>query len=247
MNGRRLVVYEPRLYRQWHETPDLVTFDVQVRETDLRVRAARDLSGRTRSLVQRFRRDIEDYAEGHPDFLRSLTPLPLPAKCPGIVEQMLRAARTYEVGPMAAVAGAVAEAVGHGLLADSSQCIVENGGDVFVCLDRPVRLGLFAGKDSPFTRRLTLLIDSTDVPLGVCASSGTVGHSLSAGHADAVVAVAPSAALADAAATAIGNRVKSPADVQTVLGEEQERAELKALVIAIGRCIGAFGDVELAT
>jgi len=145
------------------------------------------------------------------------------------------------------VAGAIAEAVGRELLSESGQVIVENGGDLFVRLRRPARLGLYAGRDSPFTRRLNLLVDSSEQSLGICASSGTVGHSRSFGRADAVVAVAASAALADAAATAIGNKVRSPDDVERVVEEERVKGQLRALVIAIGKRIGAFGDVELAT
>lgn len=240
------MAYEPRLYRQWHQTPGLVSFEVCVRETDLRLRAARDLSDVARRAVERYRRDIEDYARAHPDFLTSLSPLPILPCCPQIVQAMLRAGREYGVGPMAAVAGAVAESVGRELLAESSECLVENGGDVFLKLDRPARLGLYAGPGSPFTRKLQLIVDGTSAPRGVCTSSGTVGHSLSYGHADAVVAVAASAALADAAATAIGNRVHTPDDIQRVVSAEQQRGVLDALVVIVGSRMGAFGDVGLS-
>lgn len=241
------MAYEPRLYRQWPETPGLVSFDVRLRETDLRIRAERDLRGQAAGLVRRFRADIERYAQDRAEFISSFTPLPIPARCPDIVRAMLDAAREYDVGPMAAVAGAVAEAVGRELLAFSANCIVENGGDVFVKLDRPVKLGLYAGEDSPFTGRLSLLVDSVERAVGVCASSGTVGHSFSSGRADAVVAVAPDAALADAAATAVCNSVQSPDDVQAVVEAERERGRLDALVVLMGERIGAYGRVELMT
>lgn len=237
--------YEPRLYREWPETPGLVSFDVRERETDLRIRAERDLRDRAAAALRRLRREIEDYAAGRPEFLTSLSPLPQPAACPEIVREMLRAGEAYDVGPMAAVAGAVAEAVGRALLEASSQCLVENGGDCFVKLDRPARLGLFAGEGSPFTRRLRLRVECAEAPVCVCTSSGTVGHSFSRGRADAVVAVADSGALADAAATAVGNRVRSPEDVAEVVEVEQERGALAALIVVIGKRMGAFGAVEL--
>lgn len=239
--------YEPRLYRQWPETPGLVSFEVAVAETDLRVRADRNLEGLARKLVLRFRADIESYARTEPNFYASLDPLPLPLRCPEIVRRMLRAGREYGVGPMAAVAGAMAEAVGRELLKRSGQCMIENGGDLFVRLKRPARLGLYAGADSPFTRRLNLVIEGAEEGVGVCASSGRVGHSFSLGKADAVVAMARDTALADAAATAICNRVQDPRDVARVIEEERERGKLLGLVVAMGQRMGVFGAVELAT
>ena len=109
---------------------------------------------------------------------------------------------------MAAVAGAIAEAVGEALLPASPELIIENGGDIFLASSRPRRVGLYAGR-SPFSGRLGLRIDPTLTPLGICTSSGTVGHALSFGEADAVVVLSPDAALADAVATAAGNLVKS--------------------------------------
>ncbi len=119
---------------------------------------------------------------------------------------MAAAAQTAGVGPMAAVAGAIAECVGRELLEFSPEVIVENGGDIFLKVSHRRTVGIFAG-DSPLTGRIGIQIEARDTPLGVCTSSGTVGHSLSFGRADAVVVLAPAAALADAAATAIGNRV----------------------------------------
>ena len=117
------------------------------------------------------------------------------------MKQMIEAGQKAGVGPMAAVAGAIAECVGRELLAFSPEIIIENGGDIYLkCLKKRV-VGIFAGK-SPLTGKIGLEIDAKDTPLGVCTSSGTVSHSLSFGKADAAVAIAPSATLADAAATA---------------------------------------------
>ena len=240
-------MFEVRFYRDWVSRQDLVTFAVQVRQTDLTVRARRDLTRQTADLVETCREQIEAYACRTPGFLESLGPLPVPPDCPPIVREMLRAGQEYDVGPMAAVAGAIAEAVGRGLLPHSPEVIVENGGDIFLKMDRPARLGLYSGPDSPFSKRLQLHVDATEQPLGVCTSSGTVGHSLSLGKADAVVAVSRSAALADAAATAIANRVQGPDDVARALEEEQKRGTLDGLLIAVGRRIGAWGAIALAS
>jgi hypothetical protein len=157
---------------------------------------------------------------------------------------MIEAGRQAHVGPMAAVAGAIAECVGRELLAFSPEIIVENGGDIFLKILRKRTVGLYAG-NSPLTGKIGLEINPQDTPLGVCTSSGTVGHSLSYGKADAVVVLAASAALADAAATAIGNRVKKPEDIDGVLEFARGIGNLKGIVIVVGKNVGAWGDVKL--
>ena len=125
---------------------------------------------------------------------------------------MSESAEKVGVGPMASVAGAIAEFVGNELSAYSAEVIVENGGDIYLkSLEKRI-IGVYAG-ESPLTGKLGLEIDGEDTPLGVCTSSGTVGHSLSFGKADAVIVLSKSATLADAAATAIGNLVAQPEDI----------------------------------
>ena len=120
------------------------------------------------------------------------------------------------VGPMAAVAGAMAELIGKKLLDYSPEVIVENGGDIFMKISRRRRIGIFAG-NSPFTDKLALELEPEETPLGICTSSGTVGPSLSLGTTDATIVASTSAALADAAATAVGNLVKTADDLQGAL------------------------------
>jgi len=240
-------MYEPRFYRDWVAKTGLVTFEVQERESDLLIRARRDLRHQAAEILSASRRAVEEEIARLPEFATSLSPLPMPLEAKPVVRWMYAAARAYDVGPMAAVAGAIARAVGEGLLSRSPEIIVENGGDIYLRMQRPVMMGLFAGKDSPFTGGLRIRIDPAGLPLGVCTSSGTVGHSLSFGRADAVVAVASDAALADAAATAICNRVKSPEDVEPAIEAEQHRGLLKGLLIVIGKRLGAWGNVELSS
>lgn len=239
------MTYELRYYRDWVKKDGLVDFEVKDHETDLAVRAEKDLARETLKLVRRFRADIELYADAHPGFLEALTPTPEDAAAPDIVQAMIQAALVYGVGPMASVAGALAEFVGTELLRRTSQVVVENGGDVFLKMNRPVRLLLYSGETSPFGGKLLLKLDAPGEALGACTSSAHVGPSLSYGHADAVMAIAESAALADAAATAIGNRVKSPEDVTGALEQEQSRGLLRGVVITIGDTLGAFGEIEL--
>jgi ApbE superfamily uncharacterized protein (UPF0280 family) len=122
--------------------------------------------------------------------------------------------------------------------------IVENGGDIFLKIASKRIVGIYAG-DSPLTGKVGLEINPKDTPLGVCTSSGTVGHSLSFGKADAVVITADSAALADAAATAVCNRVKQPEDINSAIELGRRIPGLKGIVIIMGSSIGAWGDVKL--
>jgi ApbE superfamily uncharacterized protein (UPF0280 family) len=236
--------YQPRTYRHWIEGKDLVPFTVTVKETDLYIRAISNLQRKAERLVEKYRGQLERYIEKNPDFLTSLKPLSVPPRAPRIVLDMIEAGRQSGVGPMAAVAGAVAEYVGRELLNYSPEIIVENGGDIFLKISRKRTVGIYAG-DSPLTGKIGLEINPQETPLGVCTSSGTVGHSLSFGKADAAVIIATSATLADAAATAIGNRVSRPEDIDSAIEFGQSIRGLKGIVIIIGESVGAWGDVRL--
>ena len=236
--------YQPRVYRHWVEDKNLVAFNVTEKETDLYIRATSNLQRKAQRLVLKYRIQLEQYIEKYPVFHTSLKPLPIPANAPLIVLDMLEAGQKANVGPMAAVAGAIAEYVGRNLLEFSPEIIVENGGDIFLKTTKKRVVGIYAG-DSPLTGKLGLEIHPEETPLGICTSSGTVGHSLSFGKADAVVTVAGSATLADAAATAICNQVKSSDDISRAIEFGRIIAGLKGIVIIIGSAIGVWGDVKL--
>ena len=236
--------YQPRTYRHWIEGKDLVAFSVSEKETDLYIRAASNLQKKARRIMLKYRRQIESYIGKNPDFQTSLEPVTAPENAPAIIKDMAEAGNKAGVGPMAAVAGAIAEYVGRELLEFSPEIIVENGGDVYLKILKKRVVGIYAGK-SPLTGKIGLEINPRETPLGVCTSSGTVGHSLSYGNADAVVVVSASATLADAAATAIGNRVKKPGDINNALEFARDIDGLKGAVIIIGSEIGIWGGVKL--
>jgi ApbE superfamily uncharacterized protein (UPF0280 family) len=235
---------ELRTYRTRMAREGLVAFRVAVQQTDLLILAARDLSLLARQTAVQERSRLESYIAAHPDFLSTLTPWPEDPFAPPVVREMVAAARVAGVGPMAAVAGALAERVGRALLAASPEVIVENGGDVFLALTRPATVALYAGA-SPLSRRVGLRIADEDTPLGVCTSSGTVGHSLSFGRADAACVVAPTAALADALATALANRVRDPGDIDPALAWLADIPQALGAVVVVGKALGAWGRVEL--
>ncbi len=238
------MLYQPRTYRDWGSGRRLVSYDVTLAETDLRVSTRRNLAAKARQAVRRHRGIIEQHIAQRPAFLTALSPLPVPRDAPALIRAMYRAAKACGVGPMAAVAGAVAEAVGRDLLPHSPEVIVENGGDVFIVSQSPRTVAIYAG-DSPFSGKIGIQILAGETPLGVCTSSGTVGHSLSFGHADAVVVLAADTALADAAATAIGNQVTDRARIEHGLALARSIKGLAGVVIVAGDGLGVWGRVEL--
>jgi ApbE superfamily uncharacterized protein (UPF0280 family) len=237
-------MYEPRNYRRWIKDRDLVSFRAVVRETDLYISALRNLKEIALKVIRKYRQPLEYYIASHPMFLHSLEPYVVEDSAPAIVKDMSNAATIAGVGPMAAVAGAIAEAVGKDLLPYSPEIIVENGGDIFMKSLKKRYIGIYAGS-SPFTGKIALEIEAEDTPLGVCTSSGTVGPSLSLGTADAVITLASSAALADAAATAIGNRIMATTDIDKEIERGGNNYGLMGLVIIKDDRIGLWGRVKL--
>ena len=237
-------MYEPRTYRHWVKDKDLVSFNVVVKETDLYIRATTNLKRKALRLVLKYRDALERYIERHPSFLTSLEPIAVGDDAPHIVSEMAEAATKAGVGPMASVAGAIAEFVGSQLLAFSPEIIIENGGDIYLRSLKKRLIGIYAGK-SPLTGKIGLEIDGQDTPMGICTSSGTVGHSLSFGKADAVVVLSQSATLADAAATAIGNLIIQPSDIPGGIEFAQSIDGLKGVVIIKDDKVGLWGEVKI--
>jgi len=237
-------MYEPRTYRHWVKGKDLISFNIVVKETDLYIRASTNLKRKTHKLVLKYRDTLERYIERHPSFLTSLEPLSIDENAPRIVKSMSEAAGRVGIGPMASVAGAMAEFVGNELSAFSNEIIVENGGDIYLKSLGERLVGIYAGK-SPLTGKIGLEIKGEDTPLGICTSSGTVGHSLSYGKADAVIVLSKSAALADAAATAIGNLIVQPGDITRGIEFAKGIDGLKGVIIIEGNNIGLWGEVKI--
>ncbi|HUV57090.1 MAG TPA: UPF0280 family protein, partial [Dehalococcoidales bacterium] len=159
-------MYEPRTYRHWVKAKNLISFNVVVKETDLYIRASTNLKRKAHKLVVKYRDILERYIERYPDFLTSLKPLPTDDNAPHIVKEMLLAAARAGVGPMASVAGAIAEFVGNELLDFTPEIIVENGGDIYLKSQTKRIIGIYAG-ESPLTGKIGLEIEGEDTPLGI--------------------------------------------------------------------------------
>jgi ApbE superfamily uncharacterized protein (UPF0280 family) len=236
--------YQERTYRNLVQKENRPAFRVVVKESDLFVHAPKHLENLARELILQYRGYIESYIARYPEFAETLSPWYCNDPAPMIVQDMINAGIKAGVGPMSAVAGAVAEYVGRGLLLHTDEIIVENGGDIFLKINEPAVVGIFAGK-SPLSLRVGLRLPPDDTGLAVCTSSGTVGHSLSFGKADAVCVASRSCALADAGATAIGNQVKSKADIQNALDFGKQIQGLSGIVIIADDKIGMWGDLEM--
>lgn len=229
-----------RWYRSWIGQRRLRTFQVVVGETDLLVRAREDLSREALEAAFEARSQLLAYLRRHPEFGLSLRPLPVDPLAPWVVRQMAWGAARAGVGPMAAVAGAIAEFVGRRLAERSPEVMVENGGDCFLQLEAEAVVGIYAGR-SRWSHRVGLRLPPGR--WGVCTSSGTVGHSLSLGRADAACVLADTAALADAAATAVGNLVRDGLD--EALRCASRIPGVRGVVVIQGSRLGSWGQVEL--
>ncbi|MCP4200097.1 MAG: UPF0280 family protein [Proteobacteria bacterium] len=236
--------YNDRFYRQWMGRDNLKRFQVKVKESDLFILCSKKMEKLAYATLAEVRRQIEIYIGENKPFAVSFEPLPVAEDAPGVVSKMARAADFWNVGPMAAVAGVIAEDVGRRLAEECDVVMVENGGDVYVRAPEPVRFALYAGEDSPFTDKVTFEVAAPH-GLGVCTSSAVVGPSLSFGKADAVVAIHNDTAFADAAATSLANRIKTKDDVDRIVGEQEKRETLHGLIACCGDRLGIWGAVEL--
>ena len=235
-------MFEERKYREQINAEGFLKTVVSCKESDLFILSRSDVKAEAEGLLLEARKDIENHIGIDNEFLTTLEPHEAGKGAPLIVRKMAEAAKIFGVGPMAAVAGAVSDYIGEQL---SGDVVIENGGDIFIRCKKPVTFGLYAGDHSPFTGKVKFTVRSNGKPLGVCTSSGTVGHSLSFGKADAVCVISRNATLADAAATALCNRVKKVSDIEDVLAYAQSFEEITGVIAAIGNKIGIWGEIEL--
>jgi ApbE superfamily uncharacterized protein (UPF0280 family) len=233
-----------RSYRNRIKTKDLVSFQVSIKETDLWINADRRLEKETKDLVFYYRNQIETYIRTHPVFLSTLTPYGDDPFAPALIREMIHSTKSVGVGPMASVAGGIAQYVCKELLKLTDQVIVENGGDIYLKTNRPITISIFAGR-SPLSEKIGLVVHPIQMPIGICSSSGTVGHSLSKGSADVVCLLSSSATLADAAATALGNRIQNKRDIETASDWAKGITGILGGVVIMGDKLATWGDVEL--
>ncbi len=234
-----------RFYRNYGNT-EFCTFNVSCDTTDLFIRAEKDLSGRALNFLTKTRKELSEYIKSEPAFLTSLDPLAENENCPGIVKAMYRAGNAAGTGPMAAVAGAIAELTGRELLKYSGQVIVENGGDIWMSTDYDTDIGIYVD-NTFFKNRLAIKIKADRSPCSICTSSSRLGHSLSFGNADSVTVIGTDGALADAVATGACNRVKGEDTLESAVEYALSIKGIRGCMAVRRDRIAAMGDIEMTS
>lgn len=192
------------------------------------------------------RMEIINFSRRNPEFLTSLEPIII-NDGPLVVKLMARAGRKAEVGPMAAVAGTISQLSLSFLLEKGSNfSIIDNGGDIALKTNKDINTGLYAGTSS-LSGNIGFKIKANKTPLGICTSSGTVGHSISFGRSDSVTVFASEASTADALATSIGNAAQGISDhdaVQNCLDRADDFKEhFRGVMVVVGENAGTIGKI----
>jgi uncharacterized protein len=237
-------MYEERFYRSVTKPRDLICYEVAHKETDLFCCTKTDLSVSIKERVFSYRYQLDEYIRMKPIFKESLLPVENDPLAPAIAREMITASSTLNIGPMATVAGAMAEFVGRDIAELSDVFIIENGGDIYLKTDIERIIQIYA-KDSPFSDKIGIKLNPSYSPYGVCTSSATVGPSLSLGNADAVCIVANSALFADGLATCLGNIVKKKDDLSIAIEKGQQFPGVTGILIILGEHLGIWGDLDI--
>jgi uncharacterized protein len=237
-------VYEERTYRAISQSEDLLCYEVICKETDLFCCTKTDLRQMIEERVLFHRNLLERYISARPEFQRSLVPVEADLLAPPIVKAMIEASTAIGVGPMACIAGAMAEFVGKDIEGFSEEYILENGGDIALKTDRERTVVIYANK-SAYSGKIGIRLNPRREPYGVCTSSGTVGPSLSFGKADAVCVVGESALFADGLATLVGNMVKKADDIEAALEAGRGFQGITGVIVVMGDKLGAWGSLDL--
>ncbi len=204
--------------------------------------------------IQRQRRELERFGRWHPYFLVTLEQYQRDEaddkavrkrerEMPEIVRRMIEATEQFKIGPMAAVAGTLAELAVEAMRdAGATYAMVDNGGDIALLSDREVLVDIYAGA-SPFSHKIALRLAPSPSLQAVCTSSGTVGHSISFGIADAATVVGASAALADAAATALGNAVTDAHEITAAFRAISHAAGITGALVIHNDVLATWGHL----
>ena len=239
--------YRERSYRSRFSNDERRWFCVKFLESDLWIgvdsgsyRASMEAD--TYAMLVDLRRQMDAYLLMDPQYKTALTPYDAGLEAPNILKEMSRVSHKTGIGPMSAVAGAVAKKVAEFL--GTKEVIVENGGDIYAQAASDMDISVFAGQ-SPLSEKIGLHIPAAEFPLGICTSSGTVGPSLSLGRADAVMIVCKDVLLADSYATAMANRIKTVNDLQSVIDRISDIPEILGAIAVKDDRMAITGRFEL--
>jgi len=196
---------------------EFVLAKVEIEETAATIAAGREFIGPAVEAIKEARREIERQIRRDRFFLTTMEPYEPAKDASRVVRRMCDAAAAAGVGPMATVAGTIAQESLEAMVAKGLRHgWVDNGGDIALLLESPVTVEVFSAPGSQHA--FGLEVEPANGIIGVCSSSGRLGHSISFGESDVTVAIAESAPLADALATAIGNEVRNEASLCSCFG-----------------------------
>lgn len=189
------------------------------------------------------RKLIENYIKKDPFFLSTLKPHKVKKSAPEIVKLMAQGAKTANVGPMASVAGTIAEFIAKKLIQKGTKiAVVENGGDIFAITNKEIIIGLFSGQNK-IAEKLAFKLNKNNTPLAICSSSSLLGHSISFGKCDLATVFSKKSYIADAVATAVGNKVKEIKDIQKTLNWAIKLKDVQGVIIIKDHKIGMIGNI----
>ena len=190
------------------------------------------------------RNQLEAYVKNEPAFLTALEPVNVWREAPKVIMRMDEASRIAGVGPMASVAGAIADlAVEAAIDAGARGVLVENGGEVSIDGDYTFHVALNV-RGTILSDNIGFKVTPKDYPIGIATSSATSGHAISFGVADAVTVFSKNAAYADALATCICNAVVGESPEQAVeagLSTAKGIREIRGVIIVVGDKVGIVG------
>lgn len=236
-------MYEERFYRQSTKTNHIL--EVSYQESDLLILSSQKIPQElAQEIVKKYYDIISEYITFNKQFQTSLSPLKDDPSAPEIVKAMLASCNITGIGPFASVAGAIAQYVGQELLSQTEELIIENGGDLFLKINKEILLGVYLGRNFKLNN-LTLKIKPRNYPFGIASSSAYIGHSLNFGKADLVTVIAKDAIIADGLATSLSNQIKKPSDAQRVIALAKDNFLIEGLLIAVEEKIFLWGDIEL--
>jgi ApbE superfamily uncharacterized protein (UPF0280 family) len=196
------------------------------------------------------RRFLEKYVREYNEFLTSFSPIKVQSDYE-IINLMAKTAFLCDVGPMATVAGAFADLMLKTMKSPNEEFIaaktalIENGGEIANDSEKKMKVALFAGNNQ-LNLNIGFLIKKEECPIGIATSSATIGHAISLGQADAVTIFAENAAIADGAATKIGNIVKGvdiEKSIKKGLDAVDDLGELRGAFISRNDKIGITGNI----
>ena len=221
---------------------EFVHAKVEIGETAATIAAERRYIADAVAAIKSARVQVERKVRQDRFFLTTLEPYESRDDDSAVVKRMCDATTKAGVGPMAAVAGAVAaEAVEAMVRGGCSHCWVDNGGDIALMLDKAITLEVFSDPDSG--KAFGFVLGPTESPIGICSSSGKLGHSISFGNSDVVVAIAEDAVLADALATAIANRVVDRESLRTCFDPFKSVRGATGFLAMLDGEVAVFGKV----